>query len=84
MTLQLVIWYLLLLSTFYLYLISVQNFQPGSFQFYNVMTFIITSTAHGHSSFYGTRSNDAVQVPADALDDNEDIPGAFLFLWGLY
>ena len=65
MTLQLVIWYLLLLSTFYLYLMNVQNFQPGGFQFYDVMMFIISLMAHGHSSFCGTRSNDAVQVPAD-------------------
>jgi hypothetical protein len=81
MTLQLVIRYLVLLSIFYWYLMNVQNFQPGGFQFYDAMSFIIPSTAHGHSSFRGTRSNDAVQVPADALDDDEDIPGAFLLLW---
>ena len=60
---------------------SVQNFQPGGFQFYDAMIFIIPSMAHGHSSFCGTRSNNAVPVPADALDDNEDFPGVFLLLW---
>ena len=53
----------------------------GSFQFYDVMMLIIPSTAHGHSSFCSTRSNNAVQVPADASDDNEDIPGVFSLLW---
>ena len=81
MTLQLVIQYSLLLLTFYMYLTNVQNFQPGSFQFYNAMMFIIPSMAHGHSSFCGKRSNDAVQVSADILDYNEDIPGTFLLLW---
>ena len=58
---------------------NVQNFQPGGFQFYDAMTFIIPSMAYGHFSFCGTRPNNAVQVPADALDDNEDIPGAFCY-----
>jgi hypothetical protein len=59
---------------------NVQNFQPGGFQFYNAMMFIISLMAHGHSTFCGTRSNNPVQVPADALDDNKDIPSAFLLL----
>ena len=60
---------------------NVQNFQPGSFQFYDAMTSIIPSTAQGHSSFHGTRANDALQVPADASNDNKDVPGAFLLSW---
>ena len=52
-----------------------QNFQHGSFQFYDVMTFVIPSTAQGSSSFYDTRSYDANL--ADASDDNEDPPGMF-------
>ena len=39
------------------------------------MTFVIPSTAQGHSSFRGTKANDA--NPAGALDDNEDTPGVF-------
>ena len=60
---------------------NVQNFQPGGFQFYDAMSFIIPSMAQGHSSFCGTRANDAIQVPADASDDNKDVPGVFLLSW---
>ena len=60
---------------------NVQNFQPGGFQFHDAMTFIIPPMAQVHSSFHGTRANDALQVPADTSDDNEDVPGAFLLSW---
>jgi hypothetical protein len=50
-----------------------QNFQPGGFQFYDAMTFVLSSTAQGHSSFRGTRTN-ANPEPAGVLDD-EDTPG---------
>ena len=52
-----------------------QNFSPGGFSFYDAMSFIIPSTAQGHSSFRGTRANDA--STAGSLDDNEDTPGVF-------
>lgn len=55
------------------YLMDKQSFQPGGFQFYDAMTFIIPSTAQGHSSFRGTRSN---LNDAGALDDGEDTPSA--------
>ena len=44
-----------------------QNFQPGGVQVY----------CTGHSSFCGTRSNDA--NPNGTLDDDEDTPGAIVF-----
>jgi hypothetical protein len=53
-----------------------QNFQSSGFQFYDAMKFVIPSTAQGHASFRGTRSN----YTKPALDDNEDTPGVFSFV----
>lgn len=77
MILQLVIRYLLYLFHFLLFASKkLQNFQPSGFQFYDSMTFVIPSTAHGRSSFRGTRSNDA--NPVSASDDIEDTPSVFI------
>ena len=64
-------------DTFNFYLMDKQNFQHGGFQFYDAMTFVIPSTAQGHSSFRGTRSYDANPAGASSSDDNEDTPGMF-------
>jgi hypothetical protein len=78
MTLRPLIQYLLYISFFIIVSKKLQNFQPGGFQFYDAMSFIIPSTAHGHSSFRGSRSNDANprSESASAMDDREDVPGA--------
>ena len=52
-----------------------QNFQ-GGFQYYDTMTFIYASSAHGHSSFQGTMTTNTTGWS----DDEEDMPGMFLFL----
>ena len=78
-TLRPVIQYLFYLLSFIIVSKKLQDFQPGGFQFYDAMSFIIPSTAHGHSSFRGTRANDANPGSASAMDDSEDVPGAFIF-----
>jgi hypothetical protein len=56
-----------------------QNFQHGSFQFYDAIVFVIPSMVQGNSSFHGTRSYDANS--AGALDDDKDMPGMFSLSW---
>lgn len=82
MTLRPVIQYVLYLLFFIIVSKKSQNFQPGGFQHYDAMSFIIPSTAHGHSSYRGTRSNDVNPGSASAMDDSdrEDAPGTFIFL----